>query len=476
MAETSPRRKNWALLIATLALLAPTSGAFAASRLTAVEVAQVRTEGDYVRVTGMVRGVVSPGEDVVGLADLPRNADGDYAYSSAFEIVTAAPGRPVDEAIYVDAENRGSAISQGALGAFLPRRRTAYARVQWQTGISPGVPQNAQGVGLVIMRDFARWLAGRTPAAVTGDWKPAGAYPKLMLGGISQSAWFVNTFIAEGFNVDPATGARVFDGAIAVDGVGGWLAINRIAAQRGVVGQTPYVDPNGLPLSRAELLRRLATDPVYVDIANFTDFYRLRAGLTSTDFSGRNFRRYDFPSPHAVGTSAARCNDGAPIRYLDLRYAPYMRALVLGLEQAIGVPGAAGARPLPPTAVFRLGDAPKNVRWFNPLPGVEVKTPVLDPNGWPVGGVRFPEGLIPLGQPSPPSVPPVTTASISQTCGNYAGFEPFSAAERASRYGDKAAWLARYRASLERLESEGFLLAEDLPAMVQAASEAFDRP
>src|SRR5688500_18421973 len=106
-----------------------------------------------------------------------------------------------------------------------------------------------------------------------------------------------------------------------------------------------------------------------------------------------------------------------------------MRALVLGLETAVGVKAAAKARSLPPSWVFGLGPARSDVAWFNPLHGVAVKTPVLDADGWPLGGVRFPESEQPLGRPFPPSVPPVSTAAISQTCGNAAGWRPFTAEE-----------------------------------------------
>ena len=37
-----------------------------------------------------------------------------------------------------------------------------------------------------------------------------GTYRIRMLGGISQSAWFANTFIAGGFNADPLNGQKVF--------------------------------------------------------------------------------------------------------------------------------------------------------------------------------------------------------------------------------------------------------------------------
>src|SRR5690242_200461 len=76
------------------------------SQLTAVEVASVDPVGAfngvaYVRVKGVARGAVAPDEDVVGLAALPKGADGRYAYASAFELVVPAAGQPANEVIYV---------------------------------------------------------------------------------------------------------------------------------------------------------------------------------------------------------------------------------------------------------------------------------------------------------------------------------------------------------------------------------------
>jgi hypothetical protein len=448
----------------------------APSRLVRVEVQKVEAAGTfagvaYVRVGGQVHGVVAPGEDVVGLAALPKNGAGEYEYASGFELIAPAAGQPQNEVVYVDAENRGRAISQGALGAeFLPNHKTSYARVQWQTGISPGVPAKAQGVGLVIMRDFARWLAGRTPAtAVSGGYIPA-PYGKLILGGISQSAWLVNTFVAEGFNVDPAGSRRVFDGAIAIDGLGNWLAINRTGAERGAP-QSPYVDPNGRPLPREVMLRRPQTDPVFIDVANYTDYYRLRASMTASDYSSPRFRRYDFPSPHAVGSAQAgvRCNGGQPVEYNQLRYGPYMRALVLGLEKAIGVKAASGARSLPHSITFDHSRAPPASEHFNALPMAELHVPTVDDDAWPTGGVRFPEADLPLGAPAPPAIPPVVTTSIDATCGNFGGFRRFDAVELVRRYENRATYRQRYAAKVDRLIREGFLLSEDKAALIEAA-------
>ncbi len=55
-----------------------------------------------------------------------------------------------------------------------------------------------------------------------------------ILAGVSQAAWFVNSFIAEGFNADPETGRGVYQGAFTRNGNGVVLAINGFAADRAV--------------------------------------------------------------------------------------------------------------------------------------------------------------------------------------------------------------------------------------------------
>lgn len=452
------------------------------SRLTSVEITATTPDKTYngvayVKITGVVHGQVGI-NDFVAVHNLidhkqqvnPYEAGTDsLPYESNFELIVPAAGQKANDVIYVDSENRGSAISQSALGGFLQNHATSYARVQWQTGISKGVPADTQGIGLVIMRDFARWLGGRTPQTkVMGDYKPV-AYRKMILGGISQSAWFVDTFVAEGFNAEPVTGRKVFDAAIAVDGAGNWLAINQLAAARHVTTQTPYLDPNGVPLTQTEMLHNPRTDPMFVDIANYTDFYRVRAGLTSLPYSSASFRRYDWPSPHAT-TGGAQCNNGQPVILNTLRYSPYLRAVVLNVEKAIGVTTAGAAPGLPPTTIFTLDGQPPSSDRFNGLPGVTIAIPKVDISGMPVGGVRFPEADHPTGRPDPVALPPVNTQSIAQLCGNSGGWKPFSGEELTARYKDKASYLGAYEASLDQLIAQGYLLAEDKPGMLQAAA------
>src|SRR5262245_59431419 len=81
------------------------------SRITGITVSGTQILGAYngvayVRTYGMVKGVVDANEDVVGLAPLPKNADGKFEYTTEFEIIAPAPGEPSNEVVFIDSENR----------------------------------------------------------------------------------------------------------------------------------------------------------------------------------------------------------------------------------------------------------------------------------------------------------------------------------------------------------------------------------
>ena len=503
-----------ALAAMVAATPSPGMSAFAAtphlSGITAIAIAGTQDVGTfngvpYVRTWGTVSGVVAPGEKVEGLAGLPKDADGDYAYTSPFEII--APARHgANSTILIESENRGSPIMHNALdgihamGApakavyprglgdgFLEDSGISYGRVAWQTGISPGVPATAQGVGEVIIRDFARMLAGDR-ARLAANTPELGHYRTLLFGGISQSSWFVNTFIAEGFNADPVTGKRVFAGALAIDGTGNWLALNRLAAAHHAA-EAPYFAPNAVPLSARQLLSRPKSDPFYVDVANVTDFYRVHASLTDTTALLRAMRRYDWPSPHHPITTAADaaatfaatrpggpCNDGAAVPLNPTSYTPFLRTLVVELAHQVGSRDAAHAPGLPPTRLFRLGPAPTGTEHFNPLQGASLKVPVTGKDAQPVGGVRFPAAVVPLGRPEPVSLPPVITTTINGVCGNIGQWQPFTPAEETQRYGASAKFLHLYGQAIDRLIATGYLLASQKPGMLAEAGRRYAEP
>jgi hypothetical protein len=486
------------------ATIAGGAGPRSQSRISGVSVAGSQPAGTfgavpYTRTWGTITGFVAPGENVQGLGALPHDPDGTYEYKAEFEIM--APAKPgLNSVIVIEAENRGSpnflnslhgiaatgppsaaTYEPGFGNGFLFEHATSYARVQWQTGIAAGVPKQAEGVGEVIIRDFGRLLAGRTKIEANPRFDP-GTYHTLILGGISLSGFFVNTFIAEGFNADPLDGKAVFDGAIAVDGTGNWLALNQLAAANGS-DEFPYVVPNGKPLDAAALLTRPQSDPYYIDIANYTDFYRLRASLTDRVTPSERMRRYDWPGPHAAApidqssasARASRCNGGMLVDLNPISYAPYLRAVMFELERALGVESARSAPPLPPTVVFKLGPAPASAANFNPLPGVKLEVPLTDADDQPVGGVRFPEADHPIGRPMPVSLPPVVTTSINDTCGNLGQWQQFTAAQLTERYGNQSNYLSLYAASLDKLIPEGYLLASDRALMLKRAESLYTR-
>ena len=454
---------------------------------------------EYKRIWGTVSGFVAPGEAVHGLEALPRDANGNFPYQSQFEII--APEKPgTNSVIVIEAENRGNPVLLNSLhgvsesgpptessyaapeNGFLFEHGTSYARVQWQTGIAAGVPRQAEGVGEVIIRDFARLLAGRTQI----ESKPPadfGPYPTLILGGISLSGFFINTFLAEGFNADPLDGRAVFQGAIAVDGTGNWLAINQLAAAAGIE-EFPYLVPDGKPLASAAILHRPATDPFYIDIANYTDFYRLRASLTDAVPQNARMRRYDWPSPHAAApldqnlgrVRASRCNGGVLVDLNPISYAPYLRAVMLELEHELGVASAKDAPALPLSTVFKLGPAPASAANFNPLPGTSLQVPLTGSDDQPVGGVRFPESDHPVARPAPVSLPPVVTSSIEATCGNLGEWQKFPSYELEKRYGSAVDYLKLYAQSLDGLIKGGYVLASDREGMLATAKVLYFRP
>ena len=165
----------------------------------------------------------------------------------------------------------------------------------------PGSPRASRCKPRAWAKSSSATLAGMLAGRTQLDAKPPvefGPYHTLILGGISLSGFFIDTFLAEGFNADPSDGGVVFQGAIAVDGTGNWIAHQRTGG-RGGRKEFPYVVPDAKPLRASQILGGHVSDPFYIDIANYTDFYRLRASLTDVDTKNPRMRRYDWPSAHA---------------------------------------------------------------------------------------------------------------------------------------------------------------------------------
>jgi hypothetical protein len=457
------------------------------STIASVDITRVLPVGSYGGVTyryveGVIHGEVSAEERVAGLKELATGRTA-VPYHVIFHIVAPEAASEADTVV-VEAPNRGRAIFPGAISipvsatgpsadpvasavgdGFLLSHRISIAAIQWQTGFVADVPQSAQGIGEVIARDFGRWLGG----AFRGGPHSLPIFRHRILAGVSQAAWFVNSFTAEGFNVDPETGHGVYQGAFTRNGNGAVLAINGFAAHE----QFPYARADLAPLMPGELLSRPASDPDLVDVISLNDFYRLRASLSARAPAPPGMHRYATAAPHASGAGALpeavfgtmKCNGGAPVSLSKVRDALYLRPLILGLAASIS--GGGTAKRLPPDAPFVLNPVSAEIEGVNRLDGTPLWTPKSAPNGMPVGGIPMLEATLPLGLPRPIALPPVEIASINGTCGNFSGWEPFSVDELTRRYGGRARYIELARQRVGDLVAAGYLLEEDETAAIQ---------
>jgi hypothetical protein len=470
------------------------------SGIAAVEITRNLPAGSYAGVAyryveGVIHGEASVTEPVAGLSELAAGR-ATIPYKIAFHIVAPESASEAD-AVVVEAPNRGNNIlartisdpaaataDQGAGASpaaaaigngFLLKHRISLAAIQWQAGLAGGPPESAQGIGEVAVRDFGRWLGGAFRSVPA----PVPIFRHRILAGASQSAWFVNSFIAEGFNADPETGRGVYQGAFTRNGNGVVLAINGFAeADR----QFPYARNDLAPLAPDELLSRPASDPKLLDVISLSDFYRLRASLFARAPERPGLRRYATAAPHARGGAVSpdavfetmKCNGGAPIALSTVNDALYLRPLVLGLFRSIGEERAA-KRDLPPDAPFILAPAPADLEGLNRIGATPLWIPESGPNGAPMGGIPMLEAALPLGVAEPPALSPAIIASIADTCGNFSGWRPFPAGELARRYGDRANYLTLARQKAAALVGAGYLLDEDEAAAVRQVEAELPR-
>ena len=460
------------------------------STITSVDIARVQPVGSYAGhffryIEGAIHGEVSAEEPVAGLRALAAGQT-TVPYQVSFHIIAPEAASETD-AVVVEAPNRGRTIFPNAIGVgpamtgpdadpvasaisdgFLLDHRIAVAAIQWQTGFAVGVPQSAQGIREVVVRDFGRWLGG----AFRSGASPLPIFRHRVLAGVSQAAWLVNSFVAEGFNADPETGRSVYQGAFTRNGNGVVLAINGFAAEH---QQFPYARADLAPLTPDKLLSRPASDPELVDAISLTDFYRLRASLSARAPTPPRMHRYAIAAPHASGAGVLpevvfetmKCNSGATIPLSKVRDALYLRPLILGLFASIS--DTRSAKPaLPLDAPFALAPASDDeLEGVNRLDATPLWTPKSAANGMPLGGIPTLEAVLPLGLPRPIALPPVEIASINDTCGNLSGWEAFSVDELTRRYGERARYVEMARQKAADLVAAGYLLDEDQAAALR---------
>ncbi len=154
---------------------------------------------------------------------------------------------------------------------------------------------------------------------------------------------------------------------------------------------------------------------------------------------------------------------------------PVLRASLLHLDRWV----ATGKAP-PPSRLMPLEPQPGEVTLLQApmhLPGAIVQVPLRDADGNSLGGVRLPDLVVPLGTHGAQNLPLSDRACNLNAA--YIPFAPDSTARLASdtrpslaeRYSSSADYLKKVRAAGQKLIRDGFLLEEDLPAIIEAANK-----
>ncbi len=407
-------------------------------------------------------------------------------------------------------------------GTFVPDATSVSLRAGFQPGLTYELTYRAQapvvaGLGFAALRDLAAALKYQPGAVVTAQY----AY----VFGASQSGRFLRDFLYQGFNVDEE-GRKVFDGIIAhIAGAARGSFNERFAkpnslefftATRFPFLDAPQRDPStdktdGLLLRTAE-----AVAPKIFYTNSSTEYWGggRAAALIHTTLDGRqdarvpdNVRIYllagtqhssgTFPPAGGQGQQKANTN--------DYRWA--LRALLVAMDRWV----REAAEP-PASRHPRLADGTLTAHQrvaFPQIPGVRspltipagyradlegpaadhrlpLLVPQVDADGNERSGIRLPDVAVPLATYTGwnfRSLSVGAPAELLPLAGSYIPFAPTRVAREQTRdprpsieerYPSRAAYLGLVTEAALRLVQEGYVLAEDVPGLVNRAMQHWD--
>lgn len=468
-----------------------------------------------VGVSGRVRAVQIPRERTATLAfaDVAGYAPADPAVADAtLTVRDGVHGRPIP------IERRRFTLDGHRVtlaGGFEPGR--TYT-LEYEASAAP-----IAGLGFAATRDAAAWLrhAADAPARVQ----------RTIAFGASQSGRFLRSFLYLGFNGDER-GRQVFDGVMLHIAGASQLDLNRRWATPMSLGQ---FDATPFPFADAALrdLRTGVRDglldnprargfvPRVFHTQTSVEYWggaRSAALIHATPDGRRDLTLGDDVRVYALaGTQHVPARfpppaaDAGAQRDNPLDYAPAMRALLLSMNEWLR-----NGTPPPPSRHPRLADGTlvrASAFEFPSLPAVRSPhalragrraanpllprrggagatlpylVPRVDADGLEIAGLRLPELEVPLATYTGwnhrrPGTGPVD--ELAPLIGAYIPFASTPAQRRAiadprpsiaERYPSRAAYLERVRAAADRLVAQRYLLAEDLPTLLDRAARHYD--
>ena len=375
------------------------------------------------------------------------------------------------------------------------------------------------GLGFAAVRDAAAWVKYAADATVSA--KYTFAY------GSSQTGRWLRDFLYEGFNSDERN-RQVFDAVMPNTGGGGGVMLNqRWATPTSLLMETashfPFADRKqrdpvtGVEEGLLENARAGERQPKIFYTFSDTEYWERSGALTHTTPDGskdvpppENVRLYHFANaPHNLGKfPPAATNGQLPDNPIDLKVS--LRALLVAMEKWV----RDGSAP-PPSRYPRL-EGGSLVRAadvaFPNLPGVSSPrkafagtrgvnrllakdgagtplpylVPQVDRDGNDVGGLRLPEVAVPLATYTGWNFRSSQIGGTEQLFPLIGGYVPFAntKAQREQagdprlsieeRYQSRDQYLKLVQEAAAPLVKDGYLLADDVPAIVKRAGEHWD--
>jgi hypothetical protein len=453
---------------------------------------------DFLRLDAKVRGEITR-ED--GIPDVERVAGGRAVYETRVLLIVPAVkasgtlllevpnrGRPISPALYNGLREPPTALGSTEPGTgFLQLNGFALASVTWEYGegfIPPrfrdanGEERNIEAAAFAAIRDVAIFLRDAR-ADDAGRPNPlAGRIDRAYASGYSQTARFLRTFLAQGYNT--VGGRMVFAGLHLHAGASGQMPI--LQAGKGAASENASPTPNfqkpdlrgvqEAPFTYAEIVGAMRTRgeplPKIVVTNMTTDYLSLRASLARTGPEGAtadapipdNVRMYDVAgASHALNTAATHASCKLPLAKLD--YRPVMRSSLANLDAWV----ARGASP-PPNTLMPISASAVDAQVLHApahLPKAVVLAPGRGADGNFAGGVRLPDVEVPLG------VHGVQNSVDKDPCRLGAGYVAYPAATVKARYGTLTEYSKRVSEAAVKLASQRLLLIEDAEAITAAS-------
>jgi hypothetical protein len=468
--------------------------------------------GRYLRIDAEARGALAPTEAIPGLDRAPRNAAGRVEYGVPVTILFPEKRGSGNGALLVDVPNRGRPISHGlynsprsrpiAVGSldqgtgFLEERGYSTVAVQWELGEGPTLPSfqdasgrklYAEGVGFAAVRDVAVFLRN-APA----DRNPlAGTIQRAYVVGYSQTARFLKTFLATGFN--EYDGRMVFDGLHIVNAAAGgmplldagpgpgsvaWETPGHSNAEHRGVHEPPFTYTQVMMSERA----RYRAWPKIIVNNTYNDYLGGRAALVRTGIPGtteqsipETVRIYDVSgAPHTTSrTKNPECSEGQG----QLDWSPALRAQLVALDDWVR-----GKAPPPASRLFTLETRPSDKEVLQApayLGGAVVSVPRRDAGGNAQSGLVLPDVAVPVASHGFMNSPLAVMA-----CRQAGTYRPYAAtaADRKAKNDERPSleelypggvneYVTKVRLSAQALVNDRLLLPEDAAVIVNAAAE-----